>query len=453
MNIKQVLLFIILIFIVYIVLYHPKKRLINIESFQDKKINKKDANLFILDDDNNDKAIIQNIDSYTVHKDKDFNALKYNGKDSRMIIPNLELSNFSLSLYFKVKKNKKQTLVCSKSGNWSVDINNKSLKYVFDGSVILSDKVLEENKWYNLVVNVSSGGGKIHINGIENREAISYDKITKEIILGCNKDSENNFDGYIGKIKMYNRLLEADEICHISNMCPVIVPEESDKCEFIPRGLNESDCVSNCKALNKCDLSYCQELCKNCIDYDQCKWIKRPLPKEEDKKDTSIHTRPYPPVIRVLPRNKELLLEWAKPYDGGSPITNYLVMVYDKFNPESGVKLSVTAEPECEECNHIITGLKNGKFYDVSIRAINNQGLGEISNIVSESPNGPVEPHQNNNVLLESDTEISKLLQTELGYNPNECVKDFKEYNPLDYYEPLDQFMNKVKLQNIKNNL
>lgn len=449
MNIKQILLNSILI----IVIVYLLNNILNIkENFKDTK-DSKNTNLYVLDDDNNDKAILQNVSKYTFHKDKNFKALKYNGKNSRAILPNIELDTFSVSLYFKVIKNKNQCLLSSKSGNWNLDIINNSLKLVLDGEIVLSDKIIEENKWYNLVLSISSGGGKIHINGTENKSAIPFTNTTKDMIIGSNKDKSLFFNGYIGQLKIFKRILEIDEICHISKMCPVEIPEESGTCNFMPKGLNLTDCVSNCKAMNNCDLAYCQDVCKGCIDYDQCKWIKRPLPPPEEKTNKPIHTRPYPPKIRLVPQDKKMLVEWARPYNGGTPITSYLVMVYEKFAPEKGVTLSVTSDPECEECNHVITGLKNGVYYDISVRAVNNIGLGDLSNIVSDSPNGPIEQSESNDLMLESDDEIKKQVNNEIGYNPDQCVKDFKYYDPLNYYEPLDKFIEKVNFNNIKNNL
>lgn len=431
------------LFLIIILLFFYN-RYIYKETFKNEDLTQ---NLYLLDDEEPDvnKAILQNINNYIVSKEYNFKALKFNGINSRLIIKNIDTKNFTLSFYFKIMDHNNKALVYSKSGGWKIEIINKIVKVIVGGDVTLSDNVIDLNKWYNLALIVNSGGSNLHINGIEHKKAFAYDLTTKDIVFGTTKSKKLFFNGYIGKIKIYNRSLERDELCHLSKMCKIIDPNKSDTCAFLPKGENLSDCVKDCKDTENCDLDYCQNVCKGCIDYDQCKWIQRPKPPVEEVVKKPKNFPPYAPLIRGHQLDKKVSLEWARPYDGGSPINQYLIMVYEKFNPEKGVKLSVSSDPECEECEHVISGLKNSVFYDISVRAVNNIGLGDISNIISLSPNGPIELDEDNSVFLESDEKINKQVKNEIGYEPNKCVKDFKvNYNPLDYYKSFPNFMNNI---------
>jgi len=408
---------------------------------------------FLLDDEiQQDKAVVKDISKYVVSKKHNMKALRFNGKTSFVKIEKLELENFTISLFFKVLENKNQPLIYSKSGNWSIDLSGKNCRAILDREMIISDQLIENNTWYNLAVSINSGGLKIHINGIENNKALSYNKKTKEIFIGSNKNQELHFNGYIGRIKVFKRNLGKDELCHLSKLCKVLVEDESDdgKCNFIPKGLTLKDCLTSCSGNKKCDYDYCQNVCKNCIDYENCKWIERPIIKDIITKKVQKHDVPYAPEIRAIPMDKKISLEWAKPYDGGTPITDYLIMIHDSFNPEVGVKLSLSSDSECEQCNHIVSGLKNGVYYDVSVRAINNIGLGKISNQETISPNGLVEPNQVSNSLFETDEQLKK----ELMVSKRGCVnKNFENKNShiLDNYESLPNFFERIQKNNISN--
>lgn len=89
------------------------------------------------------------------------------------------------------------------------------------------------------------------------------------------------------------------------------------------------------------------------------------------------NTPSAPTITSIVSRNAGLNVLFTAPtQDGGSPITNYEYSI----NSGAFVLGNTTISPL------IITGLNNGTTYQVRIRAVNSNGVGEISNTVSGTP-------------------------------------------------------------------
>ena len=104
---------------------------------------------------------------------------------------------------------------------------------------------------------------------------------------------------------------------------------------------------------------------------------------------------PGKPTIRTVePRNAGLAVTWARPSEGGSPITGYRVQRCDinddcdadaSWSPSSDATLS---DIECEICEFEITGLDNDRTYRVRVRANIAGGNGPWSSTMSGTPAG-----------------------------------------------------------------
>ena len=80
----------------------------------------------------------------------------------------------------------------------------------------------------------------------------------------------------------------------------------------------------------------------------------------------------------------------ASPKSYGSPIKNYAIVVNESFNKNKGLTFRQLADTTCTSCEYVINGLRNRVYYDVTVAAINDLGVGDFSNIESVAPQGPV---------------------------------------------------------------
>jgi hypothetical protein len=204
-----------------------------------------------------------------------------------------------------------------------------------------------------------------------------------------------------------------------------LIPGSLDGC-VLPdsKFRSKTDCITKCLASDNkhCNSKRCQTLCLDCTDELNCPWVVNEVSFNP--------TIPEAPIIRLIADDRKIVVDWKRPYDGGSEITNYIVIVYEPFNKNAGIIVSEVNNHKCLNCEHTITGLQNQKMYDVCIRAVNAKGLGYLSNIETIAPDGPLESSSISGTLLPSDNEIYKDLKQEM--NDYECNQD--EYYSLKDY-------------------
>ena len=178
--------------------------------------------------------------------------------------------------------------------------------------------------------------------------------------------------------------------------------------------------MNKCLTKDNCDATYCQEICDLCTNPETCKWIEPKVTLEDIMAQT---TPPKAFEIKAIPLNEQVLLQWK--YDekltGGSPITNYIIIVKESFGDGRSKRISLHKEPQCVNCEHYVTGLKNQIYYDISIRAVNNNGIGLVSNIETVSPVGERKLYDISNTLLESDIEIAQKVSKDTQYENTSC--------------------------------
>ena len=321
------------------------------------------------------------------------------------IIPNSDTNQLVFNINFK--KHYERDL------NDGRPNSNKPLDYF-----IISIENNPETRLPDINITINNSKHKIPIKN-------SSDNI-EEQLKSIQKFNIQNFSGYIGKILLYNRILTEEELCDKYD-CNIVC--------YTPNGqtskLNEciDDCNKSCNNIVKC-----QKICVDCEvkntnwsimeKKERCPWYGEIFRLEKSP--------PSAAKIRGFPGNKSLLIEWRKPYDGQSPITNYIIIYYESYNKEKGIYISVSEKIDKDICEHQLVNLKNKTSYDIIVRAVNNKGLGKPSNIVTLSPNGTMSSNYENNLLSSMDYDINNtLINDKLDYNCE--LNDFdSQQNILD---------------------
>ena len=257
--------------------------------------------------------------------------------------------------------------------------------------------------------------------------------------------SINKFNGHVGKILLYNNIVEKEELCK-KFLCNL-------SC-FIPdnRYANIVDCIKACNKSCR-DIKKCQKTCINCefddfIPSNEQKFSMCPWLKETKILDKST---PDSPTIRAFPGDGKILVEWVRPFNGKVDISHYIVTVYETFNKENGLKINISGNAECQVCEHEIKNLKNQVSYDVSVRAVNNLGIGKESNIESITPNGRNKQDIVKNIFTDIDEDLDKeIKEADLDYPCDDRGYVLTEDHILDEIEDKNMDLEEI-INNLKN--
>lgn len=339
-------------------------------------------------------------------------------KESEIIIKRENYHKSDLTIGFYLKKftgafdtNFENMLVCKNNDGGDVfklsyDISNKMVLLINNNTIEGPINNLSNNNYVVIrIKNKKQPEVSLNINNV-----ITKLNLFSENELSMEQFIFTNFHGYLGKIMVYNKYLEKPDICKKYN-CNI-------SC-FIPDGSTDyggdvNKCIKACN--DKCDdITKCQKICVNCeIDEEtwdlETKLKKCPWLSEIKKLDKSI---PEAPQIRTYPGDGKILIEWKKPYDNRMPITNYVILVYESFNKDNGLNVTISSDPKCKICEHEVTNLKNQVYYDVSVRAVNGVGIGPSSNIETVSPNGQNKHDIVKNIFMELDDDLDNLITDE----------------------------------------
>ena len=85
--------------------------------------------------------------------------------------------------------------------------------------------------------------------------------------------------------------------------------------------------------------------------------------------------------------NTALVLTWPQPYNGGSPITDYVVQYRTTTGPGAWQTFAHTASTALTQT---ITGLTNGTSYDARVAAVNAVGTAAWSNVATGTPSNVI---------------------------------------------------------------
>ena len=160
-------------------------------------------------------------------------------------------------------------------------------------------------------------------------------------------------------------------------------------------------------------------LCGSCTNTDVCKWLEKPV---EFKENT-----PGRPILDAIAGDKEIILYWERPSDGNSPITKYVILVYESDDTSKGINIEFASDPKCTSCSHIVKNLENNKFYSFGVTAVNKIGMSKLSNVVKKMP------------------QAKSVVET------NESFQDYKIFSETKTYDDEDElnFGNEKKYDNM----
>ncbi len=134
-----------------------------------------------------------------------------------------------------------------------------------------------------------------------------------------------------------------------------------------------------------------------------------------------------PTAFMLEAENMQITATWAAPDDdGGSEITGYKLQYREVTDPE-GSWLDVTTDSPITTTSHTITELTNGTEYEVQVRAVNAQGNGNPSEILTaipvtipSAPDAPTLTHGNTKLTATwaapDDDGGSEIIRYELQY-------------------------------------
>jgi hypothetical protein len=335
---------------------------------------------------------------------------------SNINIPNINSNDITFSLFFKsLNVNNRQ--VIAYSNNWYIDLEDSTIKLVINNIPLASSIDIQDNIMYHLAITIGNGIANLYINGNKVSQDFGYSINTPFIKLGLDKNKSYNFTGDMGEIIVRNSIEE--DVCKLynsdTNYCDII------KCNFKAKGITRLDCITECNKLNDCDQVECQEKCISCSDSNHCKWIDPLDTNSQDSYDIDLPDAPNP--IRATPyEDGQILLDWTAPNANGGTIKSYTIVIYESFNKENGINVRQLANSNCYQCEYLITGLKNQIYYDIGVVSINEAGASDISNIETIAPNGPLKSEDISPLLMTSDDEVNKELQSSYtDVNPVKC--------------------------------
>lgn len=415
---------------------------------------------YIVNEYNNHQGFKKEIDPNDINKTINFNKM---GPESSFVYKRKEVTydtDFTVGFYFKPEsynisynylfsgedKNENEVL--------RIDLTDEHIKIKYEENELKIPKDLDilnesDSEYSYLVLKADLKNDdfipklsviynrKNYEMTLKNREA---QQITlSKFIFGNLKKERSGFEGLIGKVVIMNERIGEKKLCEIYN-CNLKCFEPDGKKDYDG---NVNDCIQDC--MTSCgDIQKCQKICINCevegkywddeTKNKMCPWLTNIKVLDQAVPDA--------PKIRGYPGDGQILVEWKKPFDGRSEITNYIILYYESFNKKNGVNVSISGKSNLDILEYQITNLKNKTYYDVEIRAVNSKGIGKPSNIISVAPNGNIVTNNNRNIFNELEDDLQKEVEnTQMDFMCN--LHNFDSVgHTLDYY---DEDMTNIK--------
>lgn len=400
----------------------------------------KDTQNVLQDGENNNIAVLKNIKNFKNIEVGDSVIKMMLFKNSQMRLTNLkDISKFTLAfnIEFLDITNHQIIINCLTNDDftlWAVYIENNKIYVTYKNKTKKLIKITK-NKLHNLVINYELNKLTVYLNNdsvtITNEK--QYSNNDNNILIGGlfkNNKLLNPIHAFIGNINLYKEIINPFEVNYNTDF-KFNLNEFKKKlpiCSFKPKGKSINECSEECRSTEGCNINYCMEICNNCIDYNNCEWVSKPVIREPIVPEPVI---PKAPKIKCFPGDNTIELRFKKPYDGNSPISSYLVTLKKSYKNDF-LRINKISDDTCNRhsCKYVFNELDNQEYYDIKVRAINAVGMSPFSNTETIAPNGEKEAKQISSALLETDTEIKKKVMKTFNYDNSNCdAKYFINYD------------------------
>jgi hypothetical protein len=461
MELKQILILFILVFIL-IIWYYNKKEHFQIFAPNDMNIicnvaeKETQCNMTKLEMNDQYKNIISDLSL-------DENIIYFYDTDilSQIVIKDLKDSELlAFGFYIKIKNNNITFLKIHLQNDDSTTTEILFKKIYSTISIIYknttSNLLINKNDiqcsdgdncaFFWMFINLDKNNSKLEI--ILNNTTKTSVTIDENVIK---KIEFLNFNGQIGKILGWGENISNDIICN-NYQC---LSNNSDKtCSFEPQDLkrldsnddynsnnsnnanNANNCIKTCfnnSKTNNCNIIDCQNRCLKCEDVNgnkitrvngrniHCPWYNNLRIKP---------SAPSAPKIRGFTSeqtiNKPIItLEWRKPYHNMSRIINYIIEIKDLLY-KNGTQIKTVPQENKDIFQIELKNLKPQTTYEICVR-----GVGEIRNEFNESEDeftGNVVGKKSNILTITTGGENTKILQQTYDYLEGDYSNSYDKY-------------------------
>jgi len=451
-----------ILFLILFSLIIPNLRCYKIDKFLEKssssKLMAKSKSIITSNSGNN--GLLRNISKSILIPKTNKKAFLFEKKDSSLIVPNLNLSQYTISFYFyTINNNLKQIIINSNNNSLLCVLENKKI-YVS----MLNDKKrlnligkinIESKKWYFITLTV---GEKItlYINGTDISINQSFKTNLDSLVFGLSKQKTLPFFGYIGDVLVKSLELSKDDVCKSSiyNKCEntelkpkltKIIEEEKEKeeidsfkklmvdfknrnkkCEFQAKGPTLLACNDRCMSVDKkdwggdlCTKEICDSICKGCDDIEQCRWLIDPLENKLALK------KPKRLQIKSYPLDGKIKITWMNTNYKDNIIGYYITVT----NNNNIIGFNFNNDIECTLCEHTLINLINDKVYTIILYARNKYGLSASSNKIRVSPKKIEKEDITGNIDTKEETKV---------YNSSGDIKYYSDISVNEYNKVLN---------------
>ena len=215
------------------------------------------------------------------------------------------------------------------------------------------------------------------------------DSTATDPVTIANTVCSNSFYG-----KNYKNKRKCLQECNKIDVCSKAECSSEDQCgdvsicEFEPIGRHSIDCIQQCIQNVDCTADFCKDKCENCgSSSDDCPWNKKQDTEMYDSQYFDKTGKPSPILITlstVSTDGAKAIVKWRPAYPGKLPVKGYISYLYKTFNKAEAVRINKINISNClEYCEYIIKELEPNETYTFGIKAYNDIGLGEISNLLT----------------------------------------------------------------------